>query len=455
MKITIHRGTNQIGGCITEYELDGWKLFVDFGDQLPGAPESDSPLLIEGLNCGDTSKSALLITHYHGDHIGKIAEADPSVPIFMGHIALDIFCKLQRRLSFIKGEAGEKARNTLKRCQSVTTFLDGVEFTFGPFIIEPVKMDHSAYDAYGFLIENKYNDEDNVLHTGDFRDHGLFGEEFYNKITSIPSVKAIICEATNIEREVSEATPEYMIEERLINLFKENKYNVVFVSSTNIDRLFDIYRAAADAGRILLLDRYQYDILKSVIGENDWYHNDEGWYRFTDEKGELIQFPKEGYYEFDKGIPFILDFDKTERFSPKFFIPEKLRKLIDWKGCVLISRSSPQFINLIKSFPADKTKKYLSMWEGYLNPESPAYNEKLAKAVGPNYEYIHTSGHADSHTLRQLLWEMDAEMIIPMHTTNPKKFLELFPENEWQIRLMKDGEVLDLEKENYWKDIEC
>jgi len=34
MKITVHRGTNQIGG----------------------------------LTCGDVSKSALFITHYHGDH---------------------------------------------------------------------------------------------------------------------------------------------------------------------------------------------------------------------------------------------------------------------------------------------------------------------------------------------------------------------------------------------------
>ena len=74
MKLTIHRGSDQIGGCITEYELDGWKLFVDFGDQLPGAPATVEPLRIEGLNCGDTSKSALLITHYHGDHIGCVKE---------------------------------------------------------------------------------------------------------------------------------------------------------------------------------------------------------------------------------------------------------------------------------------------------------------------------------------------------------------------------------------------
>ncbi len=41
MKITVHRGSNQIGGCVTEYESNGWKLFVDYGEQLPGAPMSD------------------------------------------------------------------------------------------------------------------------------------------------------------------------------------------------------------------------------------------------------------------------------------------------------------------------------------------------------------------------------------------------------------------------------
>ena len=454
MKMTIHRGTDQIGGCITEYELDGWKLFVDFGDQLPGTPSSEKPLLIEGLNCGDTSKSALLITHYHGDHIGKIAEADPSIPVYMGHIAHDIYCKLQRRLAYINGEEGEKAKENLIRCQSVKTFLDGEKFSFGPFVIEPVKMDHSAYDAYGFIIENKDNDEDIVFHTGDFRAHGSYGEEFDNKIISIPPVKAIVCEGTNIERDNPNAEPEYKIEDRFTTLFKEHKYNVVFVSSTNIDRIFGIYRAASEADRPILMDQYQYDILKSVIGENDWSRNDEERITIPDENGREESYPSQAVYEFDKEKPIVLEYDRTERSIPTFFIPEKLRRLLNWKGCVLLARSTPQFLSLIDTFSKDKTQMYLSMWKGYLDPASPAYNENLAKAIGPDYEYIHTSGHADAHTLEQMFKEMDANMIIPMHTSNPKKFLEQFPENDWQIRLIKDGETIDIEKEDYWANYE-
>jgi len=49
MKIIIHRGTNQIGGCVTEYEYNGWHLFVDYGEELPGGPKTGK-LEIEGRN---------------------------------------------------------------------------------------------------------------------------------------------------------------------------------------------------------------------------------------------------------------------------------------------------------------------------------------------------------------------------------------------------------------------
>lgn len=443
MNLTIHRGTNQIGGCITEYEIDGWKLFVDFGEQLPGSPVTAEPIKIEGLNCGDTSRSALLITHYHGDHVGKITDADPSIPVFMGHIAHDIFCKLQRRLTYIKGEPGEKAKEVLERCKNVRTFLDGEQISFGPFIIEPVKMDHSAYDAYGFIIENKDNPDDIVFHTGDFRFHGFFGEEYWHKITNLPPVKAIVCEATNIENE-KEIVSEQTIENQYFQNFCTYKYNVVFVSSTNIDRIFSIYRAAYQAGRPLLVDEYQFDILRSVIGENDWSLNDDQWLTLEEDDGEVQIFPDEGRYEFNHGTPYVLKLDRSFHKHPEFFIPRKLRKLISDKGFVLLARSTPQFTRLIDSFPKEHTKKYLSMWDGYVDPANPAYNEKLANALGDDYKQIHTSGHASVLTLRELFMHVDAEMIIPMHTANPEKFLKEFPQNEWQIRLINDGETLPL-----------
>ena len=100
MKITIHRGTDQIGGCVTEYEHEGWKLFVDYGEQLPGSPKS-SPLDIEGLTKGDLTKSALLITHYHGDHIGCIKDLPKELPMYMGGLGRDIQLAYSKHMSSV------------------------------------------------------------------------------------------------------------------------------------------------------------------------------------------------------------------------------------------------------------------------------------------------------------------------------------------------------------------
>ena len=102
MKITVYRGTDRIGGCVTEYESNGWKLFVDYGEQLSGEPVFNNALEIDGLTCGDLSKSALLITLYHGDHIGKIADLAPELPIFMGWDSKEI---AQAGLSFPRSPA--------------------------------------------------------------------------------------------------------------------------------------------------------------------------------------------------------------------------------------------------------------------------------------------------------------------------------------------------------------
>lgn len=44
MKITVYRGTDRTGGCVTEYESNGWKLFVDYGEQLSGEPVFNNAL---------------------------------------------------------------------------------------------------------------------------------------------------------------------------------------------------------------------------------------------------------------------------------------------------------------------------------------------------------------------------------------------------------------------------
>jgi mRNA degradation ribonuclease J1/J2 len=71
MKITIHRGINQIGGCITEIATNNNCILIDLGQNLPdneGNIEDNlaNPQAIKTLTNG---VDAIFYTHYHGDHV--------------------------------------------------------------------------------------------------------------------------------------------------------------------------------------------------------------------------------------------------------------------------------------------------------------------------------------------------------------------------------------------------
>ena len=77
MKITIHRGQNQIGGCITEIESgSGTRILIDLGHNLPegDTPSEDKYDIPENMDELLKGCSAVLYTHYHGDHLGFAAE---------------------------------------------------------------------------------------------------------------------------------------------------------------------------------------------------------------------------------------------------------------------------------------------------------------------------------------------------------------------------------------------
>jgi ribonuclease J len=155
MKITIHRGTHQIGGCITEIESNGYKIFIDFGEQLPGNENTATDLpAIEGLTCGDVSKSTLFITHYHGDHIGKISETVKDLPIYAGKTALEIYKCLETRLSYVPNtNEANKHKKIIERIETIKVFEALQQIKTWEIVVTPLFIDYSAFDAYMFIVE--------------------------------------------------------------------------------------------------------------------------------------------------------------------------------------------------------------------------------------------------------------------------------------------------------------
>ena len=425
MKIKIHRGTHQIGGCVTEYEYRGWRLFVDYGEELPGGPMTGD-LQIECLTHGDISKSALLITHYHGDHIGCITKLPKDLPIYMGKVGRDIQLELSNHLKYVDGVNQEM----IDRLQTVKTFTPGVPFEWGEFTIMPVTVDHSAFDAYAFKIEA---DGVSAFHTGDFRTHGFRSGKLPKVIEKyVGEVDYVVCEATNVSRPDATCQSEPELQKEYQDLFTQNKNNVVYVSSTNVDRLFGLYHAAIRANRVFIIDEYQKRMM-DIVTERDSIWGKSRLYKF-----------KESYN------PVVLT-----TLNGKFWMNEKLKDLLDDRGCVMIARANPRFDDFIGLIPGEK-QTYLSMWDGYVKEDTDTYRKELAKSLGKDYLYKHTSGHCDMNSLRDFFRMLYPKAILPIHTDNPEAFAQLFCD-EWPVLLLNDGDsispISSRIADSYWTEV--
>lgn len=412
MRITIHRGTEQIGGCVTEYEHKGWRLFVDYGEQLPGTVKSHKPLEIEGLTKGDLSKSALLITHYHSDHIGRIGDLSAELPIYIGKIARDIQEYVSEHKRFVDPEGLAVA----ERLKCANTFVPGEAFKFGLFTIMPVTIDHSAFDAYAFKIEA---DGVSAFHTGDFRTYGFRSSKLPVVIEKyVGKVDYMVCEATNASRPDATAETEHDLQKRFEQTFRDNKYNIVYLSSTNIDRLFALYHAALKTGRPFYVDGYQRHIM-DIVTQRDTMWGKSVLYRY-------------GKYE-----------PKTlQRDGDEFRIIPEFEMFLENQGYVLIARASKRFDDLIAKMPGEPKKRYLSSWSGCLNPENEAYDPTLAFSLREGYEPMHTSGHCDMTSLESLVEMLSPKAVIPIHTDNAEDFAKHLSDR-WPVILLKDGESIN------------
>lgn len=93
-----------------------------------------------------------------------------------------------------------------------------------------------------FIVEA---DNKRILHTGDFRGHGFRSKGLIPTLKSYAkNIDYIISEGSNIQRPKASIQSEQELQKDFELQFRNNKYNFVLVSSTNIDRIFGLYHAS-------------------------------------------------------------------------------------------------------------------------------------------------------------------------------------------------------------------
>lgn len=377
MKIHIHRGQNQIGGSIIEISTDNTRIFLDIGIELDENNEIEVPQ-IEGLFCGKKNCDAVIISHYHSDHIGLADYLLPEIPVFMGSDAYKVI------------KAAYNYRDIDTNFEPIL-IEDGKEFIIKDIKITPFLCDHSAYGSYMLLIEA---DGEKTLYTGDFRANGRM--DFSKLLDKVPCVDNLIIEGTTLSREENvENITEEELEEIAVEYLKKHKGPVfIMMSAMNIDRVVTAKNIAKRTNRVFLEDIYTADITTSIGMPTE---NTRVFMTGGDKQYEKLQKYSElkiGKNEIAK-TPFVM----CIRRSMCNYL-SKLNELVSFEDGVL----------------------FYGMWKGYL--EKPQTKEFIGFMENKDVKthILHTSGHADSNTIDKLIEDVKPKRIIPVHTENAEWF---------------------------------
>ncbi len=373
---------------------------------LPDVPGlyNDADKLIDGV----------IISHPHLDHYGLTSFIHKNVKHFLGE-ASHVIIKLNNLFTSSK-----------INLENVTYFEKAQPFQIGDFRITPYWADHSAFDAYSFLVEA---DGKSIFYSGDFRNHGRKARAFEWFTRNAPlNVDYLLLEGTTIGRDNKDfkAKTETAIYKELVELFGQpGKINLVYTSGQNIDRLVSIYKACNTADKIMVVDVYVATVLKELSGFAKIHHPSE---KIENVK---VMFP---YYTSRR-----LKKEGNEEILYQFknykITKEEIEKLAD--KIVMLVRPSMQG-DLERIHGIDGGNLVYSMWEGYLlKPDTKKFIDYLIRRKFSKHD-IHTSGHADTAALKLMVAALKPKYIVPIHTFSGSGYKNIF---SVPVMEMDDGET--------------
>ncbi len=392
--------SRQVGGNITVISTGQTKIVIDYGENLPGNEVVEE----YSIDWEEEHVDAVFFTHYHADHMGRIAEIPDDIPLYMSEAAYMIMVNYCRK-------AGD--RETLKRLEhgGSVHFIHELGSTLVKDItVETYRVDHSAFDSFMFYV---ITPDKTILHTGDYRDTGRCERSIRDTITRLikkdgkRSVDILVTEGTTIGTGYTgPAYSEYQMEDDLAKLFTEHRHVFLVITSTNADSQLTFYRAAVRNGMGFYTSGYGLDQL-AVFGEFSKEYEDP--------------------YNFNLSWP-VLKKNESDNVSAKYkraFAGQREHMRNEGFVAVVTERDE----DLFEEFADVDPILIYSMWRGYIDEEigKDAYSPQLDEFCRRHDAmHFHMSGHATPGLIASVIECTDpVEEIIPIHTGCPEGFLEL------------------------------
>lgn len=414
MRVTIHRGSNEIGGTSIQVSTANTTVLLDAGLPLS---ESSKYIDLSAINA-----DALLISHPHQDHYGLMEEIPASIPVYVGEIARGLI------------EAPRPFLDKPLPHNSFQYIYPKVLIEIGDFAITPYLVDHSTPEAYAFLIESRQGDR--IFYSGDFRTHGRKAFLVEDLISNPPSdIDILFLEGTMMRRGLGEFNDEKAVENAIYKVLKSQQ-NISFLitSSQNIDRIISASNACKRTGKFIVIDFYTawiLELMKKVstkVTTMDW----ENVFVYA-------------HYRHDKALKNYPDIfgNFRKRVYRQRITKEVLRQAPDkylWIG----KMSQFAIMDLYKEY--GPINVIYSQWLGYLDGiEGQCYGAKEVSSYrddpNVNYTYAHTSGHAPINDLQRFANAMNPRYLIPVHTKYPQDYVDIFH----NVRLLNNGCSFDLD----------
>ncbi len=363
------------------------------------------------------SVDALLVSHPHQDHFGLMASLPPGTPVYIGRLAHSLIDATQVFLG--------KDRYAL----DFHDFRAWQTFTIGEFTITPYLVDHSATDAYAFLIEAEGK---RLFYSGDLRSHGRKGILFENLVKRpIRDIDVLFLEGTMLHRSNDLFPDETAVEKTIYQTIQQQK-NISFLlsSSQNIDRIVSAYRACKRAGKLLVIDIYTAWVLEQLrqITQNtpamDW--------------PEIRVFAGHSQDERLKANPDYFGDFRTRLY--RYRVKREELHTTPESFLYFGKTSSFRLIDEFKNTAAPVNVIY-SQWLGYLDGNHSNYfgGDRIAafrSDPAVTFVYAHTSGHAPVADLQRLAAALNPRKLVPIHTEHSHEFSLNF-EN---VVTLNDGE---------------
>ncbi len=430
MKLIIHRGSKEIGGSCVEIQSVESRILIDFG--LPLVDSNKNPFDPDSISCKPIEElkkdkilpdirglyknenpqfDGILISHSHLDHYGLLDFANEQIPVYISEGAKELV-----DVTNIFSNKNIHLSKTIIIKNESPLYIKDLKIT-------PYLVDHSAFDAFAFLIESEGQ---RLFYSGDFRGHGRKGKLFELLIRNPPKdIDCLLMEGSLLGRKNLLYKNEKEIQGRIAQILNEqSNITFLFASSQNIDRLVSAYKACLKTKATFVIDIYTAFILHRLakVSQNipQWNWNNIRVKFFHYHASKLADAGL-------RGLLYVYNRQKIEMDE----INEKRNKIL------MLARDNSIFPHIIKNLSESKGAKIIySMWEGYLKEEFKKYCHDKQIDI----EAVHTSGHAALKDLHRFAKALNPKVLVPIHTFEPKTYAELF-ENS---KIVNDGELFSI-----------